>query len=303
MSGEEHHDLRAQLERLPDQIREYYSTYFSELRRQLSRPDLFFEAIPDFLKSYKRVISIGGKDGLVVAHFPIELEITVSETDTGRVLIRFPSVLDAVEDTFEFITFPDSPVSDLVSFISGGEEDVGANLPSGVPWGGGVVAVFNEPQLKADPDTGRLTWRAPWTRLIFADFNHLYFWEDTQRAKTEARQDIEPYIRGLERKELDEVVAPEDIEEAGVNAGDRGVVLEVFERPSPALLVEYADFLGQTKALVTYSKDLETILDVFVDRDFLANREQVSDRDEMLREQTFDFSPHSSVIEGKLVPA
>jgi hypothetical protein len=223
--------------------------------------------------------------------------------DTGKVLIRFPSMTDALEDTFEFITFPDSPVSDLVSFISGGEEDVGANLPPGVPWGAGVAGEFNEPQLKADPDTGRLTWRAPWTRLVFADFNHLYFWEDTERAKTEARQDIEPYIRGLQRKELDEVVAPGNIEEAGVNAGDRGVVLEVFERPSPALLIEYADFLGQTKALVTYSKDLETTLDVFVDRDFLANREQVSDRDETVREQTFDFSPHSPVIEGRLVTA
>jgi Domain of unknown function (DUF4926) len=302
MNSEEPHDLHAQLERLPDQIREYYHTYFSELRRQLSRPDLFVEAIPDFLKGYKRVISIGGKDGVVVAHFPIELEITVSETDTGSVSIRFPSVLDAVEDTFEFITFPNSPVGDLVNFLSG-EEGVGANLPSGVPWGGEVVGVFNEPQVKADPVTGRLSWRAPWTRLVFADFNHLYFWEDTERAKSEARQDVEPYIRGLERKELDEVVAPENIEEADVHAGDRGVVLEVFERPSPALLVEYTDFLGQTKALVTYSKDLETILDVFVDRDFLANREQALDRNETVREQTFDFSPHSPVIEGRLVAA
>lgn len=48
----------------------------------------------------------------------------------------------------------------------------------------------------------------------------------------------------MERKELDEVVAPENIEEAGVNAGARGVVLEVFERPSPALLIEYADLLS-----------------------------------------------------------
>jgi hypothetical protein len=302
MSGEEHHDLRAQLERLPDQIREYYSTYFSELRRQLSRPDLFFEAIPNLLKGYKRVISIGGKDGLVVAHFPIELEITVSETGTGRVLIRFPSVPDAVEDAFEFITFPDSPVSDLASFISG-EEAIGAGISTEERWGPGVAGVLDKPVQKLDSETGQLVWQAPWTRLVYVDFNHLHFWEDTERAKWEVREDVKPYIRGLERKELDEIGAPEAIEEAGVKAGDRGVVLEVFERPSPALLVEYADFLGQTKALVTYSKDLETTLDVFVDRDFLANREQVSDRAETVREQTFDFSPHSPVIEGRLVTA
>lgn len=302
MNGEEHHDLRTQLERLPDQIREYYRTYLSELRRQLSRPDLFFEAIPNFLKGYKRVISIGGKDGLVVAHFPIELEITVSETDTGRVLVRFPSVLDTVEDTFEFITFPDSPVSDLASFISG-EEAIGAGISTEDRWGPGVAGVLDKPVQKLDSETGQLVWQAPWTRLVYVDFNHLHFWEDTERAKWEAREDVKPYIRGLERKELDEIGAPEAIEEAGVKAGDRGVVLEVFERPSPALLVEYADFLGQTKALVTYSKDLETILDVFVDRDFLVNQEQVSDRDETVREQTFDFSPHSPVIEGRLVTA
>lgn len=58
-------------------------------------------------------------------------------------------------------------------------------------------------------------------------------------------------------KELDEVKAPRAIEEAGVEAGDRGVVVEIFEVPLPALLVEYADDLGQTTALITYSPDLE----------------------------------------------
>jgi hypothetical protein len=302
MNSEEHRDLRDRLERLPDQIREYYDIYFSELRRQLSRPDLFFEAIPNVLKGYKRVISIGGKNGLVVAHFPIELEITVSETNTGRVLIHFPPVSDAVGDTFEFITSPDSPVRDLASIISG-EEAIGAGISTEERWGPGAAGVLDKPVQKFDSETGQLVWQAPWTRLVYADFNHLHYWEDTERAKREAREDVKPYLRGLKRKELDEIRAPEAIEEAGIKAGDRGVVLEVFERPSPTLLVEYADFLGQTKALVTYSKDLETILDVFVDRDFSANREGVLDRGETVRQQTFDFSPHSPVIEGRLVTA
>ncbi len=304
LNSEESERLRAQLERLPTQIRQYYGVYFSELRSQLTRPDLFSEAVPDFLMGYKRVISIGGKDGVVVVHFHIETEITLSETDGERVLIRFPSVLNATEDAFDFITFPESPVIDLVNFISGGE-DVGAISP-GMPWGAGVAGVFNEPQLKVDPDTGQVTWQAPWTRLAFADFNHLYVWEDTGRARREAREDLEHYVRGLERKELDEIRAPEDIEEARVKAGDRGVVVEVFPgRPAddvpPALLVEYADLEGQTKALVTYSTDLETILDVFVDRDFLANREWIPDRNETIREQTLDFPANSPVIPGRLV--
>lgn len=302
MNNEESKRLQAELERLPGQIRKYYCAYFSELRSQLASPDLSSEVVPDYLKGYKRVISIGGQDGVMVVHFPAELDITFSDLDTGKILVRFPSVLNPKEDTFEFITFPDLLVRDLVTFISG-EEDVGVDILSSVIWGTGVAGEFTEPQLKINPDTGQIIQRVPWTRLDFADFNHLYFWVDTERAKRKAKEEISPYIRGLERKELDTIAAPKDIEEARVKAGDRGVVLEVFEHPSPALLVEYADFEGQTKALVTYSTDLETIFDLFVDRDFLANRDSISDQNETIREHTLDFSAKSSVIPGRLVPA
>lgn len=301
MNGKEKQDLHTQLARLPEQIRQYYATYFSELREGLNSPDLFHKAVPDFLKGYKRVVSIGGKDGLIVAHFPIELEIDISQTDKRKLLVRFPSVLDAKEDVFEFITFPGSPVTDLMSFINDGE-DISDVMPPEEQWGVGVAGVFNKPAPKADLDTGQITWRASWTRLTFADFSHSHFWEDTNRAQWEAKKDIEPYIRGLEREALDDVVAPEDVEEASVKAGDRGVVIEKFEHPAPALLVEFADPIGQTKALVTYSADLEKILDIFVDRDFLEHRRHISDRDEAPQEQIHDFSSHSPVVKG-LVPA
>lgn len=295
MDGKEQQDLRTQLARLPEQIRQYYATYFSELREGLNRPDLFHKAVPDFLKGYKRVVSIGGKDGLIVVHFPIELEIDISQTDKGKLLVRFPSIPDAKEDIFEFITFPGSPVIDLVSFINDGE-DISDVMPSEAHWGAGVAGVFDKPAQKADLDTGQIVWKASWTRLAFSDLNHLHFWQDNKRAKWEARKDIEPYIRGLKRKELDEIAAPEDVEDAGVKAGDRGVVIETFEQPDPALLVEYADPIGQTKALITYSTDLEKILDVFVDRDFLEHRKQVPDQNEALRKQIHEFSSSSPVL-------
>lgn len=294
MNNEESGRLRARLERLPTEIKQYYGAYFSELRSQLARHDLFSGAVPDFLKGYKRIISIGGNDGLVVVHFPIELETTFSETDTGRILVRFPSVPNAEEDAFEFITFPGEPVSTLVNFISEGE-DIDIDISPGVPWG---AKGFDSPQQKIDPDTGQLAWQAPWTRIVAVDFYSLDYFGDPERARAEARQDVEPYIRGSVHKELDEVRAPEDIEDAGVRAGDRGVVIEAFERPSPALLVEYADLIGQTKALVTYSTDLETILDVFVDRDFLVNREQIPERNETIRDQPLDFPADPPVIKG-----
>lgn len=147
-----------------------------------------------------------------------------------------------------------------MEFISGGEEDIGVKVPPDVAqerhWGTGVAGVFSEPQRKADSEIGELTWQAPWARLVFADF-HLYFWEDLERAKIEARLDIEPYVRRSEYSELDEIRAPKAIEEVGVEAGARGVVVEVFEIPRPALLAEYADYLGQTKTLIRYSTNLK----------------------------------------------
>ncbi len=302
MNGKEQQDLRSQLARLPEQIRQYYNTYFSELRKSLERPDLFHKAVPDFLKGYKRVVSIGGKDGLIVVHFPIEVKITISQTGTEKILIRFDSGLDATEDIFEFITFPGSPVNDLISFVSDGE-DISDVLPTETEWGTGVAGIFDKPAPKADLDTGQIVWKASWTRLAFCDLNYLYFWDDAERAKLEARKDIEPYIRGLEHKVLDEVAAPEDIEEAGIKAGDRGVVIEAFEQPSPALLVEYADPIGQTRALATYSSDLENLLDVFVDTNFFEHSEQPQDSNESTREQTHDFSSRSPEIRKGLVLA
>ncbi len=71
-------------------------------------------------------------------------------------------------------------------------------------------------------------------------------------------------------KEYDEVKAPDDLPEADVKAGDRGVVVMEFDdrggRP-PAIMVEYADREGQTKALVTYSTDLGQTFGVYPEPD------------------------------------
>ncbi len=68
--------------------------------------------------------------------------------------------------------------------------------------------------------------------------------------------------RTATHKELEEIKAPADLLGVGVAAGDRGVVVEVFENPEPAVLVEYADDEGRTKALVAYSPDLGRLLAV-----------------------------------------
>ena len=130
MNGKENRDLRTQLERLPEQIREYYDTYFSTLRGELARPDLlFFEAVPAFLKGYKRSLTLGGTGGVIVVHFPVELEISISDRDSGEILLRFPSEQAAAEDSYKFVGPFGLSVSELLELISGGE-DVGAGISS-----------------------------------------------------------------------------------------------------------------------------------------------------------------------------
>lgn len=264
--SDENNNLYAQLQALPSQIEDFYGAYFSELRGGLARSDVFSEAVPEFLKGYRRVLTVAGTDGVVVAHFPTEWEITVSGKGSGEVLLKFSSEPDAARDAYDFAAPFQLPARELAESLSG-EEDIGLEVSPGVPWG---VIGFSSPQQKIDATTGELAWQAPWTRLICADFNSLHYWGDPKRAEAEAREDLDPYIRRSDRQtgasaygELSEIEAPERIEGAGVEAGDPGVVVEVFERPRPALLVEYADPAGRTKALVTYSPDLGRILDVF----------------------------------------
>jgi hypothetical protein len=225
----------AQMDRLTTQIVEYYDTYFSELRRQLSRPDLFAEAVPAFLRGYKRVISVGAKDGLIVAHFPVELGMTLSAKDSGSALMRFPAQPDAGEDSYEFIQIPNVPVRVLVNDLSGGE-DIEMELPlEGASWG---VAGFNAPPQGVDMTIGELAWQAPWTRLVAADFRYLRWWENTERARREAREDVEPYVRGQEHhysaydEPSDDPTTLENTDEGRAEISDQDEVDEESEESS-----------------------------------------------------------------------
>lgn len=60
-------------------------------------------------------------------------------------------------------------------------------------------------------------------------------------------------------RDLDEVRAPSDVPEAGVSAGDRGVVLVEFENPRPALEVEFLGPDGEPGPCVIYSPDLSEV--------------------------------------------
>ena len=81
----------------------------------------------------------------------------------------------------------------LANFIGGGE-DIEIGIDPGTPWG---VKGYSRPQQRVDTSGGsaELTWQAPWTRIVVADFYSLHYFEDPQHARAEAREDVEPYIR------------------------------------------------------------------------------------------------------------
>jgi hypothetical protein len=64
-------------------------------------------------------------------------------------------------------------------------------------------------------------------------------------------------------EELDEIEAPSGIEKGGVEAATEERML--LGHPRRALVVEYADGEGQTKAVVICSSDLEQIFEVMLE--------------------------------------
>jgi predicted nucleic acid-binding protein len=184
--------VAGQYEKLSMRIPEFYGAYFSELRNQLERSDVFAEAVPDWIRGYKRVVTVCVRDGVVVVHFPRELEVTV-EGDDGTTLLRFPSEPDAVDDTYEFLTFPEESASALANFIGGGG-DIEIDIEPDVAWG---VKGYDKPQQMADTsgELAELSWQSPWTRIVAADLFSLIYFSDPESAKEEARRDVEPYIR------------------------------------------------------------------------------------------------------------
>ena len=184
--------IEAEKEKLLTQIPAYYSAYFSELRSQLDRSDVFTEAVPDWMRGYKRVVTVSGRDGVVVVHFPRIMEISIDRAD-GTNLLRFSSEPNAFDHSYEFIAFLEESVSVLANLIGGGE-DIEIGIDPDVPWG---VRGFSRPQQRANTSGGlaELTWEAPWSRIVAADFYSLLYFEDPERARAEARADTEPYIQ------------------------------------------------------------------------------------------------------------
>src|SRR5215207_578979 len=176
---------QAQLDQAPQWIREFYDAYFAELRSQLERPDVFAQAVPEWMRGYKRVISVFGRDGVLVVHVPVEREFSIYRDDGGK-FVYYPALPNALHDLYHLMEISEEPISVLANFMSG-DVDIDLGIQPGVSWG---VKGYNTPQQRIDVSSGQLTWVAPWSRLIAADFKYLQqYWEDPDRAREEAKTD------------------------------------------------------------------------------------------------------------------
>jgi hypothetical protein len=149
------------LERLREQITEYYETYYAELRTRLSDHASPL-SVPDHFKGYRRIVTELGKDGLIITHWP------------------------AGQDSFDFHISPERTAKDLSAEQSAGEPIL--DYPPGSDFGFYQIA---EPlQLVVDD---QVVWVSEWQRMEIS--SRLDVWQDANLARKAVEEDLLPYAR------------------------------------------------------------------------------------------------------------
>jgi hypothetical protein len=151
------------LERLREQITQYYETYYAELRTLLSdySSPLPYSA-PDHFKGYRRIVTELGNDGAVISHWP------------------------AGQDSFDFHISPERTAKDLVAELCAGERIL--DYPPGSDFGFYQIA---EPlQLVVDD---RVVWVSEWKRLDIS--SRLDVWENPEVARKAVQEDLLPFAK------------------------------------------------------------------------------------------------------------
>jgi hypothetical protein len=151
------------LERLREQITEYYETYYAELRTRLSDYSSPLPySVPDHLKGYRRIVTELGKDGVVISHWP------------------------AGQDSFDFHISPERTANDLVADLCAGEQIL--DYPPASDFGFYQIA---EPlQLIVDD---RVVWVSEWKRLDISSRPSV--WENPEVARKAVEEDLLPYLK------------------------------------------------------------------------------------------------------------
>lgn len=149
------------LEGLKDRITDYYQTYYAELRSQLSGWNrAALGSVPEWLAGHKRIVTVLGKDGIVVTHWP------------------------SGQDSFDFHISPEKTAQDIAAEQCGGERVL--DYPPGSDFG---TYEIGEPlRLVVD---GRTVWTSEWTRMEITSRPDA--WRSTDEAREAAGAALRPY--------------------------------------------------------------------------------------------------------------
>lgn len=149
------------LEALRDEITEYFETYYSELRSRMSdHGSPIYGRAPEFLKGYRRVVTVLGKDGVVITHWPAE------------------------RDSFDFHLSPDRQARDIAA-----EECAGEQILDYQPGSDFGTYEITEPLKLMVGD--QVVWTSRWKRMDIS--SRLDAWRNTEQARQAAEEDLASY--------------------------------------------------------------------------------------------------------------
>lgn len=165
------------LERIREEVIRYFRAYYIELRKEIEKRDP--EAKLDFLRGYRRIVFEMGNDGALITHFSNEGD----------------------EDAFEFILPKNKMVRELADEKAlktprGSTKRLHFDYSLGEDFGQNTYLGPLELEEK-DLHYRTLYYRTKWVQLDYATWVHLDRWRDAERAKEDARADLDIRLRGV----------------------------------------------------------------------------------------------------------
>ncbi len=165
------------MERLREDVIRYFRAYYAELREEIEKRDLDAKLVG--LRGRRRIVFELGNDGALVVHFPIEGD----------------------EDTFEFVYAKDKMVRELADEVAlksprGVTKRLHFDYSPGEDFGQNTYLGPLELEEK-DLHYRTLYYHTNWVQLDYASWVHLDRWRDAERAKEDARADLDIRLRGV----------------------------------------------------------------------------------------------------------
>jgi hypothetical protein len=165
------------MERLREDVIRYFRAYYAELREEIEKRDP--DAKLDFLRGPRRIVFELGNDGALVVHSPIEGD----------------------EDKFEFVYAKDKMVRELADEVAlksprGAMKRLHFDYSLGEDFGQNTYLGPLELEEK-DLHYRTLYYHTNWMQLDYASWVHLDRWRDAERAKEDARADLDIRLRDV----------------------------------------------------------------------------------------------------------